>query len=524
MKTFDQYTYQDVQKLFDGKRRPVVAVTATKFKDGDHYQGGEGFVGEMPPQGMKGYVKIVAMIEAGFISENVIGEVTENHIGGIFGREPIWSFLSDDGKKKEKIDNKEYAELTDWWNERDRLSDLQKAAEIVLCESIAVKHLFFPRAKVERAKGRDGKVPVQPNLKAGLDLIYCETLTADVAGVFTDPETQAQIGVCSFEYSKDGTEVKEKGFELSYLDAKGDTKLRVVKERGDPEDVGTYKLGGRLFVYEIRRKALITTQVQSNQKALNLALTMMMRNVNLAGARERAVSNAQPPKEKKKVADPDSSTGIKEIVADGVYVTGGGAVNFLMGWPIFNEKGQVAGYTNPNVTITDPAPVQTFVETRNQYYAAILGQCQQRHKLISGDATASSVSRQQARAEYESSLRKSKIPLDGAGRWELETTLRMAAQLSNQSEKYLGFRADFNCLIDAGVPDAETRRVVMEMRKPGGQNNRPLISDETARNWIGIDDAGAELDKIEAEKPSTDNPPPPPPDSEQPANGDSQVM
>jgi hypothetical protein len=517
MKTYDQYTYDDAGKLFPPDRRSDTAKTATEFFKGNHWLKGKGFVGELPPRGMKGYIQTINMIRDGFVSENIVGEVIENQEGGLFGREPIWSFLSDDGTKKEKAAKETYAPLTDWWNERERLSALQEKLGIILCEGIAVGHIFFSKGKVESKKGEDGKVPKLPDLKAGLEMIYCENLRADVAGVFTDPETQAEIGVYLFERATEVAGQKEKCAEISYLDKDGNTVLRVLRKDKAPEEFGPYRLGGRLFVHEARRKPLITEQVQSNQKAANLANTMMQRNVNLAGARERTVANAQHPKAKKKVADAQAPGGVKEVVEQGVYVTGGGAVNFLMGWPIYNEKGQVVGYTNPNVTITDPVSPVYFVDTRNHYYGLILSQCQQKYKLLADEATPSGKSRTEARAEYESSLKKSKTPMDASGRWELETVLRLAAELAKESEKYLNLRADFNCLIDAGVPDAETRRVVMDMRKPGGPNNEPLISDETARNWVGIDDNEAEVGKIEEEAKRKKNEPPPPPTNQPPA-------
>jgi hypothetical protein len=510
MKTFDQCTYDDVVKLFPLDRRSKTAQTATEFFKGNHWLGGKGFVGELPPRGMKGYIQTLNMIREGFVSENIIGEVIENQEGGLFGREPIWSFLSDEGTKKEKAVKETYAPLTDWWNERERLSSLQEALGIILCEGIVVRHIFFPKGKVESRKGEDGKVPPLPDLKAGLEMIYCENLRADQAGVFTDPETQAEIGVYLFERETEIIGQKEQCAEISYLDEEGNTVLRVLRKDKAPEEFGPYRLGGRLFVHEARRKPLITEQVQSNQRAANLANTMMQRNVNLAGARERTVANAQHPKAKKKVADASAPGGVKEVVEQGVYVTGGGAVNFLMGWPIYNEKGQVVSYTNPNVTITDPVSPVYFVDTRNHYYGLILGQCQQRYKLLTDNPSVSGRSKEQSRAEYEGSLKKSKTPMDASGRWELETVLRLAAELCKESEKYLNLRADFNCLIDAGVPDAETRRVVMDMRKPGGQTNEPLISDETARNWVGIDDAEAELAKIEEEAKRKKGDPPPP--------------
>ena len=113
--------------------------------------------------------------------------------------------------------------------------------------------------------------------------------------------------------------------------------------------------------------------------------------------------------------------------------------------------------------------------------------------MIAGDATASGRSREQARAEFERSLKRTKAVVDAAGRWELEVAVRLSAALSGQSERFINLRADFNTLIDAGEPDNEKRAIVIQLRDAG------LISDETARNWIGVEDAFAEAERLKEE-------------------------
>ena len=228
---------------------------------------------------------------------------------------------------------------------------------------------------------------------------------------------------------------------------------------------------------------------------------MKMRNINLAGNRERTVTNAQPPRRKITVQSPDNSSETVKV-EPGYYVTGAGGVNYVMGYPIRSDRGDVVGYTNPNVSITDPAPVTAFVDDIKDTKDAIYSQCHQRHVLISGDAQASGRSREQARAEFERSLKETKTAMDAAGRWQLETTLRLAAQLAGQSEKYLSLRADFNCLVDAGSIDPERANVIIQEKDKG------IISMETCRNLLGIEDAAAEQKRIDEE--TAENPEPDP--------------
>lgn len=445
-KPFLQYNYDDAKQLFNqvpqlaglagqvvsgglSPRRPASAIAATDFFNGDHWQGNKGFIGQLPVTGYPGAPTIEADIKKRFESENVIKEVVETHIGGLLGREPLWGFLKETGvssKGKKEKDDATGETLTPWWNEREALRDLQKSAETILLEGIAVKRIFFPKGILPES----GEIKA-PDLNKALDYIFFETLTADVAGVFTDPDTQKKIGVFLFEEKDAEGNVTNNCAELSFLNDEGETVCQIVKDKGQPEEFGPYKLGGRLLVFEMQRPPLITEQVQSNQKALNLAHTMMTRNVNMAGSRERAVTNTQPPRRPTRVQSKSNPREITET-EPGQYETGAGGVMFLMGYPIWGENGKITGYTNPNITITDPASVDVFTHTRDMKYAAILGQCHQRHVLIQGDATASGVSRKQAEKEWQRSLKDTKTVVDAGGRWQLEVTLRLAAQLTER--------------------------------------------------------------------------------------------
>lgn len=547
-KPFDRYDYDDARTLFgpiaDVKvsklpsyiqsllgmggrsgtysravRRSQCAIAATQFYEGNHWQDAKGFIGQLPPLGLPGAAEILANIQAGFVSENVVKEVIKTHVGGILGREPIWSFLQRAGESKEP-DRETGETLTAWWNERKALVDFQKACRISLLEAIAVRRIFIPRPQL---LSTDGSFRVR-DLSDALNYIYFETHLADRAGVFTDPDTQQDIGIYLFEERNQQGDVIANCAELSFLDANRNTVCKVVKDKGAPEEFGPYRLNGHLLVFQIDRDALITDQVQSSQRSLNLAHTMMMRNVNMAGSRERTITNAQPPIEQVKVRD--SATDVtRTAVQPGKFHTGAGAVMFLMGYPIYNDDNEIVGYTNPNVTISDPVTPEAFTKTIDAEKQAIYSQCHQRHVLIVDKADTSGKAREVARREFERSLKESKTILDACGRWQLETSLYLAAQLIRQSDRYLRLRADFNCLLDAGDPDPERQKAAIELRKPGGPRLQPLISDETARNWAGIEDAAAELAKIEreAQQPPAD-PTPLPKDVDADTTGQGMVQ
>jgi hypothetical protein len=501
-------------------RRTVTAITATEMYLGDMWLNGDGFIGQLPPRALPGHAAILADIEAGFVSENVIKEVTNTHVGGILGREPSWSFLPIAATTGAERDKETGETLTPWWNKRKALKDMQKALRIALCEGIAVRRIFIPRF-VNGAPLPPGASITASDIPTALNLIHFETVTSDRGGVFIDPDTQQEIGVFLYEEHDANGDITRNCAELSFLNERGDTVCRVVKDDDSSADYGPYRLGGHLLIYQLEVEQLITEQVQSSQRSVNLAHTMMMRNVNLAGSRGVTVTNAQPPLPK---TDKPTITTATIKTADGrfpgTFKAGVGAVNFLMGVPIRDEDGNITGYTNPNVNVLEPVPVDSFQKTISEEKEAIYSQCHQRHVLIVDKADTSGRAREVARKEYERSLKDSKIELDACGRWQLEVALRLSAQLSNQTSKFAKLRADFNCLIDAGVPDPAFIQQVIEMRKPGGPRLKPIISDETARNLCGVEDNGAELARIDAEEgqlPATPTPmPKAEPDTETP--------
>lgn len=489
-------------------RRTATALSATLFYEGDHWQWEGGFIGQLPPAALPGASGMKESIRKGFVAENVIKEVVKTHVGGILGREPSWSFLeteNDDAEPRTPLTKETGNTLTRWWNDRKALKDLQKAARILVCEGVVVRRLVFPRGRLV-----GGRKANAATLQKALDLLFFETVYADQGMVYTDPESMQDVGIFLFEErtGSEQSEVVTQCAELSFLNDQGETVCKIVRDKGNPTEYQPYPLGGRLLVYEMTRDALITEQIQSNQRAVNLAHTQMIRNVNLAGNRQQTITNAIPPgatNEKPTVTDDTTKTDSSPATTPvsrkfpSNFKAGVGAVNFLFGMPIYNDEGLIVGYTDPGINISDPVPVETFEKTIDKEKEAIYAQAHQRHVLIVDKADTSGRAREVARREYERSLKESKTELDACGRWQLETTLRLAAFIIGQSAKYLSLRADFNTLIDAGAPDPEMQGMALQMRQPGGMKNRPLISDETARGLSGVEDNAAEEARIDKE-------------------------
>jgi hypothetical protein len=192
-----------------------------------------------------------------------------------------------------------------------------------------------------------------------------------------------------------------------------------------------------------------------------------------------------------------TSTGTR-VFKVGTLPVGPSVTNFIMGAPIVGQSGEVVGMTNPSISYRDPVAIDTFTGTRDNYYAALLGQCQQLHALMSRDATASGESRKQARAEFEASLQQTARALNALGRWLIETTLALGAYLAGQPERYADLRCDFAAALDPGPLTSQEQTEIRNQYKDG------MISHETALTALGYDDPDAEIARVDAESGARD--------------------
>lgn len=505
---------EEIKNGFFSGRRKEAAIENSLFYDGDHLQKEfdfRGWIGERPRLG-SAYHDYMSRVEEAFVSRNVIKEGAERHNNGILGREPLWRFIlqnaqSEPTEAQAKLIREAEDALTVWYNDRNILGTFQKGDITALLEG---KAIIRPYLLTRARDKKDGKLLKQKTLADALKLLRFEVLGADKAGVFEDEETREDFGVYAYE-DKSGN----KKAEITYIDAAGKTRVRKVDERDisefapntfptslnkyiSTEELNKFKpsemafdLGGRLFLYEIDRLPLISEQVRQLQKTLNLNYTMMMRNINLAGSRSTTISNAKKPTEKTIKTDA-TGTQIREEREVAVK-RGVGTTLFLNGLPVYSEDGKtITGYTSPNINVTEPVSVENFIRSAVEFYEAILTELNQLHVSISGDATASGRSRQEARAEFEKSLIKTKTLIDALGRWLMEVALRFAAFLCGRDE-FADFRCDFNSIVDAGVPTAEERNANREDYKAG------VISLETLRSRNGVEDTDAEAAKLKTE-------------------------
>lgn len=500
MPAFDTLTLQQVTEALGKRGLDTDAITeALDFYNGDHWRGGQGWMGQVPPNDDPNRAAVMDQIRCGFVSENTVKEIVDRHTGGVLGREPAWDYvlrrpLADDAKPtpdEQTLLDEADAIMTSWWDKRKPHAALMHAVHLALLAKRATLRIYVPRGLLD-----DNKKLSRSTIEEALDTIRIHvpgvtqddvltTAALTGAGIIRDPATEAECGVMT------ATDAEQASIaETTFLTPEQQTVVRIIATDGAKYESQPFELGGRLFMYELRREHLITPQVRQDQKALNLAVTKMLRNINVAGDAEVTYLNAEPPMVT--VADASAPGGTRQV--PGRLAVGAGARVFVQGTAIRDDQNNIINRLNPALSYREPVEIKTFVGTRAECYTMMLNQTHQTHALIAGDATASGISRVQARADFESDLTMTKSVVDDALRWMLETVLAFAACIVGQPQRYAGLRVEANTIVDSGPLSPEERAANRDDHDAG------LLSAETAMSRNGVDDVTAESERIGREK------------------------
>jgi hypothetical protein len=420
------------------------------FVDGDHWQQGQGWIGPSPQPGQDGFDETLRELQRSFTSRNAIGETTERHAQALLGREPAFGLTvrralaegeEATAQEQAKIDEAEAA-LTAWWDVRGIAGTLAEATRTVLWAADPDGHgraplrLYVPRGFLLDGEmdvtGPDGatrkvlvKVLVAKDLPDALSKLYLEAADPAAATVACDDDTKREVGVAKYadqlgDSALGSTQTKVR-VELCYLDESGKTVLRTMTQGDEASAPLAFDLGGRLTMFELRRpKVLITPQVQQQQRALNLAESMLPQNVITGGFLERVLLNCQIPGA---WSAPEGDPTRRFIPGD--YNVGPGTTNSFSGVTTRDANGNEAVAT-PSVVYRPPVDTSPTISAQDKHYATILQETDQAHVLMAGDAEASGEARKQARADFAASLRATQGTVEAAGRWVIETALAVA--------------------------------------------------------------------------------------------------
>lgn len=483
------------------------------FFEGEHWQDGDGWIGPEPSEGEEGRDKTMDILEEGFTPRNVIREIVQRHGDSVVGSEPYWSVqLREDpeeaGEEDEEPPEEDQTLLEEvrqglrwWWGEREMGEVLKDLVYTALWAERAPLRLFVPRGLLE-----DGQVP-EGSFREQLARIHVEGLDPAVGRTVEDADTRKEIGLLHYEVTTgnpaDAGEDTEERSEAVWLEdgegpeEPGETVVRLLSEDGELADSPfDFDWGGHMPLLELELDLLITEPVRRGQKALNLANSMIPRNITTAGFLERVLLNAQLPGEWVK----DEETGQERFQPEPMQ-WGAGVVNRIVGIETTDEEGNTT-YETPQIEYRDPVPVEPAVEAKRSHYQDILEEVDQVHILVAGDATSSGKSREQARGEFERSVEKTKKQVDVLVPQVLMTVMAMAADFATTGEvtdveNVLGkVKANCDCQLTIGPVSPEQQRAHQD------QVEADLLSRRTAMARNGIEDVDAELERIEEQESS----------------------
>jgi len=486
------------------------------FADGDHWQRGHAWTGPMVDQTNEGYATMMDNVERTFVPQNAIGEIVERHVAGVIGESPqkhvelkrplAFAANADDDKPttdEEALLAEAGALLSAWWGSTQgvvtrngrvtRTSPhevFQEAARATLLTRRGPLRLIIPARLL--ATDEDGRTAVQTNSDSALaDVlakIHIQHASPMQATVTTDGESMDQAGVYTYQ-----TDDNQAAAEICFVDENGRTVIRLVQ--GDLAQAADYPLplGGRLTMFEMERPLFIDESKRRLQKSLNLARTSESRNIVDGGFLERLYLNTQMPGT---WSEDESAAGGQTFTPAKINL-GPNTANFLQGLPIFDDNGQIKGYTTPSAQFREPTPADVFVDTAADLYTAILHEASQLHVLAQQGAgnTASGEFIVQARADFETSLKQSKSALDGALTWCFGTVLALAAALAGKPGYFDALKVSGSAVINSGPLSVGERTAIISAYE------KDLISRETAVRMIGAENVSAELERIEGEAP-----------------------
>jgi hypothetical protein len=454
--------------------------SVTAFLAGDHWQKNAGWLGPRPKVTDETATlvnDVLAEIERTFISQNLIAECVSRHVNAVSVEPNITMTItrelgvgadgqpeqpSDDENKRIRLVN---AAITNWMDSRKLNDNIIKAVTNAIATGRGVLRLYIPNSSSQ--VGLDGQpfIP-QGELKNVMARIGITSPSPTSAGVLLDMNDDPQAAYLSFLEIDETKLTETKRLEIQTLEGKN-TIVEVETQTGF--NTARYPLEGVFLTYEINCTALVTPQIVSLQKLVNKTLTMMSKNVDVAGFIESTILNGELPfVEIDDLANPGQK--IRKIVG---MKSGPAIKNFIAPAQVQLPDGT---WTTTPASQHDRLPVQvtTFVDTLYQAETSLYKEFKQLHVLMGNDAGASGRSRIQALNDFRSSVRVTVKALEAAYRWLFAVLVKLAAYFEGNATAYDDLRPMVSITPEIMFVDADEIRVLIEMHEKG------LLSRESA--------------------------------------------
>ncbi|MHC5755937.1 MAG: phage portal protein [Nostoc sp.] len=439
------------------------------------------WTGPKPAEGDQYSEVITKQIEEGYISNNLIKECVDRNVAAMIGLMPHWFLYAgsevSDSNKEERSPQVMEAEkiLQTWITQMLKHIAMQDGDEDANPLTMAVTQMLVTgRGYLRIYRPKRYKKLLNAKLYQKIRL-HCPAL----GSVRVDRDDDGEIEQISYTY-KGGTEIQS-------LDPETGKLTFTVTHSGDRDgeqkqsETWVSDFGGRWTIYELRSPPIINKDIKRLQNAINKALTMLGRNLDLAGFLERVITNAQTPGEW--IEDPNRP-GKQRFVPDkrGLQM-GAGKTTFLSGIKLDD-----GAYTTPGVTYRDPIDITTFVSSVGLFAARLYLAFNQGHILASGDGAISGISRVQLRQDANLSLDRPAPVIENAFANILEVVLRFLEPVKYKDTfATVKLRKGINYITPEETAETRTNYQVR------------LISRTTAMSNLGIEDPDAEAALIDEE-------------------------
>ncbi len=500
-------TYQDVKAVVDADLPTDYEVCRRMVEDGDHWLGGDGWIGHRTGDAVVDDT-LRARIEPQFVSDDVMGELVENRTSGLIGQEADIT-LDPLESEEEGLPEEVSQEITTilgalahWWDRKRLWEKVGLASDRVSWTKRGAVWPYVPDGNLDRS-GESARpsltLPTGKSLEEALDLIELDAPAPNTARRYQDPTTGRAVAII---LTKIGEQNRAQVWEVNPETKQ--TEVRVFGEGGGTPAGIAADLGGRLPFGEMQGKRIVTPSLRRSQMLLNFAMTVAGRTLETASARERYIIDAEPELLWLTTA-PSSSPVIKthkneagQVVLWGVRMprmVGAGVLNEIISLELPAKDGQGPTFKSASVQALDPVDPAFATSAADAVTTRLYKRGKQGHLGLAKTGETSGVAYQQARAQFESDLRRLKGSAEGMIRDVLEGALALAGQMSTEAKGILQrYRVVVNLRISAGPITPEESQTAVTLRDAG------VISQQSAQARVGVEDPDAEQEAIDSDK------------------------
>lgn len=482
----------------------------------DHWREGAEWPGSIADGALREMV--LKAIFPQFTPVDTLGEALDNAEDGLFTTEPAIHLVPREAIPKPAEDappatQAAYAkavaeqeaeideilgQLSEWWDDVELWGYAAQAWRNGLWSTRGVLRARIPQGLLQ-GEGDARTLPTGLAFTDAIGRIRISAPKPSQAALYTDPDTLLRTGVILYEDSE-GKQRAELWIEQPDRESVVVRILKADAEEGAASEEITVDVPF-FSVREIRAPLLLTDAVLAQQNRKNFYETGQLRTVETASYPERHVSNAKRPVIWLTTPPPGDQWLEQRIENNTTFYAhplpvqlGAGTTSIWEG--LDTGTAEDPGYTTPAVQRFEPVDPDGSIRAAQYARRTILESCKQGHLAGVATAEASGIAYQQARAVYETWLKRHKGHVERLIRGVLTDAIRLAEAMSTTPEGggiLDRYRIVVNLTVNAGPVLAEMLQAIRGLYSDG------LWSRGTSMAATGIEDVQAEEDLIETQ-------------------------